>query len=183
MFYCLSVNCSLSYIRVAVIFVYIWSFWWLNALPHDLFFLRDDNQDQHDEADDKTRSGLVEQSSKSTTQASNAPMFIMLEGLWLIISSTYLLFVSLFLWLSAVVSSFFYFQVLNSPKHYISLLLFSFVSLPDLISGSNCKCTITKMLFHRIGCGDAMVLLNRIICYHFYPFPSQIIDAEFSTPS
>ncbi|KAH7654033.1 ATP:ADP antiporter AAA family protein [Dioscorea alata] len=72
--------------------------------------MRDDNRDQHDEVDDKTRSGLVEQSSKSTTQASNAPMFIMLEGLWLIISSTYLLFVSLFLWLSAVVSSFFYFQ-------------------------------------------------------------------------
>ncbi|KAM0950529.1 putative ADP/ATP carrier protein, bacterial type [Dioscorea sansibarensis] len=72
--------------------------------------MRDDNRDQHDEADDKTRSGLVELFSKSQTPASNAQMFIMLEGLWLIISSTYLLFVSLFLWLSAVVSSFFYFQ-------------------------------------------------------------------------
>ncbi|KAJ0975513.1 hypothetical protein J5N97_017478 [Dioscorea zingiberensis] len=72
--------------------------------------MRDDNRDQHDEADDGTRSALVEQSSKSPSQRSKAETCIMLEGLWLIISSTYLIYVSLFLWLSAVVSSFFYFQ-------------------------------------------------------------------------
>ncbi|KAH1193346.1 hypothetical protein GmHk_19G054411 [Glycine max] len=38
------------------------------------------------------------------------PFWPILEGLWLILSSTYLLHVSLFIWLSAVVSSFFYFQ-------------------------------------------------------------------------
>lgn len=35
----------------------------------------------------------------------------LLEGIWLILSSTYLLQVCAFLWLTAVVSSFFYFEV------------------------------------------------------------------------
>nr|GEZ66805.1 ADP/ATP carrier protein [Tanacetum cinerariifolium] len=47
----------------------------------------------------------------SLTSASTKPRFwALLEGLRLIWSSTYLLCVSLFLWLSAVTSSFFYFQ-------------------------------------------------------------------------
>lgn len=37
-------------------------------------------------------------------------LWVMLDGLRLILSSSYLIYVSLFLWLSAVVSSFFYFQ-------------------------------------------------------------------------
>ncbi|XP_027940157.1 uncharacterized protein LOC114194238 isoform X3 [Vigna unguiculata] len=48
-------------------------------------------------------------SPKSSTSA-KLPIWPIFEGLWLILSSTYLLHVSLFIWLSAVVSSFFYFQ-------------------------------------------------------------------------
>ncbi|CAL9188357.1 unnamed protein product [Musa hybrid cultivar] len=55
-------------------------------------------------------SALVKTSPKSVTHMVKTQPCTMLEGLWLIMSSTYLLYVSLFLWLSAVVSSFFYFQ-------------------------------------------------------------------------
>lgn len=50
-------------------------------------------------------------SPKLSTLAVKPRVGAILDGLWLILSSTYLLYVSLFLWLSAVVSSFFYFQV------------------------------------------------------------------------
>jgi len=49
-------------------------------------------------------------SPKSSTSV-KLPIWPIFEGLWLILSSTYLLHVSLFIWLSAVVSSLFYFQV------------------------------------------------------------------------
>ncbi|KAL9331084.1 hypothetical protein ACSQ67_000694 [Phaseolus vulgaris] len=48
-------------------------------------------------------------SPKSSTSV-KLPIWPIFEGLWLILSSTYLLHVSLFIWLSAVVSSLFYFQ-------------------------------------------------------------------------
>ncbi|XP_038980844.1 uncharacterized protein LOC103721951 isoform X3 [Phoenix dactylifera] len=70
---------------------------------------REDIQDQHTDAEEET-SVLVESSPKSLAHTVKPHLFVMLEGLWLIMSSTYLLYVSLFLWLSAVVSSFFYFQ-------------------------------------------------------------------------
>ncbi|XP_045808708.1 uncharacterized protein LOC123902917 [Trifolium pratense] len=49
-------------------------------------------------------------SPKSSTSLVKHKVWPILEGLWLILSSTYLLHISLFIWLSAVVSSFFYFQ-------------------------------------------------------------------------
>ncbi|XP_010253144.1 PREDICTED: uncharacterized protein LOC104594525 isoform X2 [Nelumbo nucifera] len=49
-------------------------------------------------------------SPKSSTSAIKPKFWVMLDGLQLIMSSSYLLHVSLFLWLGAVVSSFFYFQ-------------------------------------------------------------------------
>ncbi|KAK7320845.1 hypothetical protein VNO77_30695 [Canavalia gladiata] len=49
-------------------------------------------------------------SPKSSTSSMKFQIWPIFEGLWLILSSTYLLHVSLFIWLSAVVSSFFYFQ-------------------------------------------------------------------------
>lgn len=45
------------------------------------------------------------------SQKSKTEFFIMFEGFWLILRSPYLIYISLFLWLSAVVSSVFYFQV------------------------------------------------------------------------
>ncbi|XP_008810567.1 uncharacterized protein LOC103721951 isoform X2 [Phoenix dactylifera] len=75
----------------------------------ELSTTREDIQDQHTDAEEET-SVLVESSPKSLAHTVKPHLFVMLEGLWLIMSSTYLLYVSLFLWLSAVVSSFFYFQ-------------------------------------------------------------------------
>jgi len=49
--------------------------------------------------------------SATQSQKSKSEFFIMFEGFWLILRSPYLIYISLFLWLSAVVSSVFYFQV------------------------------------------------------------------------
>ncbi|XP_042388653.1 uncharacterized protein LOC121980615 [Zingiber officinale] len=68
-------------------------------------YVQDDNTLSNEET-----TALVMASPKSVTNIVKTQPFIMLEGLWLILSSTYLLCVSLFLWLGAVVSSFFYFQ-------------------------------------------------------------------------
>ncbi|KAG1338121.1 ADP,ATP carrier protein [Cocos nucifera] len=75
----------------------------------ELSTTREDIQDQHTDSEEET-SALVESSPKSLAHTAKPQLFVVLEGLWLIMSSTYLLYVSLFLWLSAVVSSFFYFQ-------------------------------------------------------------------------
>lgn len=51
-------------------------------------------------------------SSENTSSPRQVGKFAaLLEGIWLILSSTYLLQVCAFLWLTAVVSSFFYFEV------------------------------------------------------------------------
>ncbi|KAK9742266.1 hypothetical protein RND81_03G160000 [Saponaria officinalis] len=47
---------------------------------------------------------------KNDTSPTKPQIWIMLDGIRLILSSTYLICVAVFLWLSAVVSSFFYFQ-------------------------------------------------------------------------
>ncbi|XP_020588199.1 uncharacterized protein LOC110030008 isoform X2 [Phalaenopsis equestris] len=72
----------------------------------ELLFTREAKQF---EADEET-STLIQSSTKSPTFMAKLKFFTMLEGLWMIVSSAYLLCVSLFLCLSAVVSSFFYFQ-------------------------------------------------------------------------
>ncbi|CAL5098651.1 unnamed protein product [Urochloa decumbens] len=48
--------------------------------------------------------------SSFQSQKASPEIFVMFEGFWLILRSSYLIYISLFLWLSAVVSSFFYFQ-------------------------------------------------------------------------
>ncbi|GAV92974.1 TLC domain-containing protein, partial [Cephalotus follicularis] len=65
--------------------------------------------DQQREAFGETPSAHRILSPKSTSFV-KPQLWEILDGLCLILSSTYLLYVSLFLWLSAVVSSFFYFQ-------------------------------------------------------------------------
>ncbi|KAF2319246.1 hypothetical protein GH714_014206 [Hevea brasiliensis] len=66
--------------------------------------------DQHSEDDKQTSAFFKVLSPKSPTSRVKPQFLAILDGFWLILSSTYLLYVSLFLWLSAVVSSFFYFQ-------------------------------------------------------------------------
>lgn len=65
--------------------------------------------DHHDHLDGAV-SSFKGSSPKSSTSRAWPQVWVMLDGLRLILSSSYLLYVSLFLWLSAVVSSFFYFQ-------------------------------------------------------------------------
>lgn len=59
----------------------------------------------------KNETALKASSPRTPTSTEKPQIWAILEGLQLILSSTYLLQVALFLWLSAVVSSFFYFQV------------------------------------------------------------------------
>ncbi|KAL8162656.1 hypothetical protein V2J09_014145 [Rumex salicifolius] len=59
---------------------------------------------------DGAASSLKRSSPKPSTYRAWPQVWVMLDGLRLILSSSYLLYVSLHLWLSAVVSSFFYFQ-------------------------------------------------------------------------
>ncbi|XP_027330385.1 uncharacterized protein LOC113846386 isoform X2 [Abrus precatorius] len=72
--------------------------------------IRESDSNPENDADviEKTENALRD-SSKSSTSV-NHQIWSIFEGLWLILSSTYLLHVSLFIWLSAVVSSLFYFQ-------------------------------------------------------------------------
>ncbi|KAF2909150.1 hypothetical protein DAI22_11g005700 [Oryza sativa Japonica Group] len=70
-------------------------------------------QSQNTEADDEMSSLVTSQGSPSQVSESHKTkpeIFLMFEGFWLIARSSYLMYISLFLWLSAVVSSFFYFQ-------------------------------------------------------------------------
>ncbi|XP_043724811.1 uncharacterized protein LOC122671575 [Telopea speciosissima] len=83
------------------------------GIPHDseeLSFLREGDPDQHVETDEQIRPALAGSSPKLSTSLGNPRLWVILDGLRLIMSSSYLLSISLFLWLGAVVSSFFYFQ-------------------------------------------------------------------------
>lgn len=61
-------------------------------------------------ADDEISSLVTSPRQHVQSQESKPELFIMFEGFWLILRSSYLIYISLFLWLSAVVSSVFYFQ-------------------------------------------------------------------------
>ncbi|NP_001168700.1 uncharacterized LOC100382492 precursor [Zea mays] len=61
-------------------------------------------------ADDEISSLVTSPRQPVQSQESKPELFIMFEGFWLILRSPYLIYISLFLWLSAVVSSVFYFQ-------------------------------------------------------------------------
>ncbi|XP_057989809.1 uncharacterized protein LOC110645830 isoform X4 [Hevea brasiliensis] len=82
----------------------------ISQLPEELSPIRKADPDQHSEDDKQTSAFFKVLSPKSPTSRVKPQFLAILDGFWLILSSTYLLYVSLFLWLSAVVSSFFYFQ-------------------------------------------------------------------------
>ncbi|KAL8199786.1 hypothetical protein R6Q57_013354 [Mikania cordata] len=85
----------------------------LSNPSEELLSLRKTEVDQQDEINEVNISGHKEPSPTASSSAiySTTPWFwALLDGFWLIWSSNYLLCVSLFLWLSAVTSSFFYFQ-------------------------------------------------------------------------
>ncbi|KAJ7959553.1 ADP,ATP carrier protein [Quillaja saponaria] len=78
----------------------------------ELLPIREADADQQNEGDGQIEHAL-RSSPKSSTSMEKLNVWAILDGLWLILSSTYLLYVSLFLWLGAVISSFFYFQKVN----------------------------------------------------------------------
>ncbi|KAL9382164.1 hypothetical protein Peur_025199 [Populus x canadensis] len=92
----------------------------VSHLPHELSPIRsaissDDlllkvDADQHSEADGRSSPAFKVSSPKSPSSRMRPQLWVILDGFRLVLSSTYLLNVSLFLWLSAVISSFFYFQ-------------------------------------------------------------------------
>ncbi|KAK8578360.1 hypothetical protein V6N13_116206 [Hibiscus sabdariffa] len=86
----------------------------IGYIPEELTPIRRADSDQpKDVNDDEQTASLKVSSLKLTTSPVKPQLWAILDGLRLILSSTYLLHVSLFLWLSAVVSSFFYFQKVN----------------------------------------------------------------------
>ncbi|XP_024026026.1 uncharacterized protein LOC21394490 isoform X2 [Morus notabilis] len=85
----------------------------ISHLPEELSPIRETETDQQNEPDGRNMKKHNGSSPKTRTSEVKPQLGTILDGFWLILSSTYLLFVSLFLWLSAVVSSFFYFQKLS----------------------------------------------------------------------
>ncbi|KAG6738537.1 hypothetical protein POTOM_058157 [Populus tomentosa] len=82
----------------------------VSHLPHELSPIRKVDADQHSEADGRSSPAFEVSSPKSPSSRMRPQLWAILDGFRLVLSSTYLLNVSLFLWLSAVISSFFYFQ-------------------------------------------------------------------------
>ncbi|PIA58031.1 hypothetical protein AQUCO_00500155v1 [Aquilegia coerulea] len=76
----------------------------------ELLSLREADPVQRIQADVQRRPAHTGSSANSAISTTKPQLWVMLDGLRLIVSSSYLLSVALFLWLGAVVSSFFYFQ-------------------------------------------------------------------------
>ncbi|TYI62004.1 hypothetical protein E1A91_D10G214100v1 [Gossypium mustelinum] len=110
----------------------------IGYIPEELFPIRraDSDQQKHEDDDEQTVSALKVSSPKLTTSSVKPELWAILDGLRLVLSSTYLLHVSLFLWLSAVVSSFFYFQghILTVAGVTIALCCTPFVSFSNLVA-------------------------------------------------
>ncbi|XP_073222911.1 uncharacterized protein [Cicer arietinum] len=79
-------------------------------VEEELSPIRESDSNHESEAREFERTEHTLGSPKPSTSLVKHKVWPILEGLWLILSSTYLLHISLFIWLSAVVSSFFYFQ-------------------------------------------------------------------------
>ncbi|KAJ6297007.1 hypothetical protein OIU78_022685 [Salix suchowensis] len=82
----------------------------VSHLPHELSPIRKVDADQHSEADGRSSPAFKVSSPMSPSSRMRPQLWAILDGFRLVLSSSYLLNVSLFLWLSAVISSFFYFQ-------------------------------------------------------------------------
>ncbi|KAK4579661.1 hypothetical protein RGQ29_029365 [Quercus rubra] len=79
-------------------------------LHEELTPIREADPDQQNEVHGDRQTTQPLKNSSPKYSMAKPQLWTILDGLRLILSSTYLLYVSLFLWLSAVVSSFFYFQ-------------------------------------------------------------------------
>nr|XP_027104186.1 uncharacterized protein LOC113725292 [Coffea arabica] len=82
----------------------------ISRLPEEQFPIRKSDFDHLNTANEQTEPADRRSSPRLSSTAANPQFLAILDGLRLILASNYLLLVALFLWLSAVVSSFFYFQ-------------------------------------------------------------------------
>ncbi|CDP13922.1 unnamed protein product [Coffea canephora] len=82
----------------------------ISRLPEEQFPIRKSDFDHLNTANEQTEPADRRPSPRLSSTAANPQFLAILDGLRLILASNYLLLVALFLWLSAVVSSFFYFQ-------------------------------------------------------------------------
>ncbi|XP_020252708.1 uncharacterized protein LOC109829994 isoform X2 [Asparagus officinalis] len=143
----------------------------------ELSSIREDNQ--HIEADDELSSVPVESSPKSPTYMVKPNLWIMLEGLQLILSSTYLLYVSLFLWLSAVISSFFYFQkvtiiAITVTSHVARRRLFALINSVIAVFILAGQLSVTGRILTIAGvtfaiCSSPFVSMLNMVALAFWP--------------
>ncbi|KAG8380954.1 hypothetical protein BUALT_Bualt06G0070200 [Buddleja alternifolia] len=82
----------------------------ISQLPEELSPIRNADTDHINETSEQSQTAPKASSPRTSPSTEKHQIWAILDGLQLILSSTYLLQVALFLWLSAVVSSFFYFQ-------------------------------------------------------------------------
>lgn len=82
----------------------------VSHLPEELYPMRKAETDNANVADEQTEPADRGSSNKLSSTRAKPQFWAILDGIRLILASTYLLYVALFLWLSAVISSFFYFQ-------------------------------------------------------------------------
>ncbi|KAH9702802.1 ADP,ATP carrier protein [Citrus sinensis] len=104
--------------------------------PEELPPLRKADSDPRSGADGQTAPAAKVPSPRSSTSIVKPHLWAILDGLRLIFSSNYLLSVSLFLWLSAVVSSFFYFQghILSVAGITVAICSAPFIAFSNMIA-------------------------------------------------
>ncbi|KAM3312032.1 hypothetical protein ACQJBY_032185 [Aegilops geniculata] len=91
---------------------------------------------QNTELGDEMSSLVTSPRTTSQSQKTKPGIFVMFEGFWLIMRSPYLIYISLFLWLSAVVSSFFYFQghILTVAGVTVAICASPFIAASNLVA-------------------------------------------------
>ncbi|KAF9661304.1 hypothetical protein SADUNF_Sadunf19G0054200 [Salix dunnii] len=87
----------------------------VSHLPHELSPIREVDADQHSEADGRSSPAFKVSSPMSPSSRMRPQLWAILDGFRLVLSSSYLLNVSLFLWLSAV-------KVISAPVHKVTVI-------------------------------------------------------------
>jgi len=134
---------------------------------------------QNTEADGEISSLIASPISPSQSRKDRPEIFVMFEGFWLILRSPYLIYISLFLWLSAVVSSFFYFQkvtiiatTISSPaaRRRTFALINSFIAVFILVG----QLTLTGHILTVAGvtvaiCASPLIAASNMVALAVWP--------------
>jgi len=134
---------------------------------------------QNTETDDEMSSLVTSPTSPFQSRKASSEIFVMFEGFWLILRSPYLIYLSLFLWLSAVVSSFFYFQkvtiiatTISSPaaRRRTFALINSFIAVFILVG----QLTLTGHILTVAGvtvaiCASPLIAASNMVALAVWP--------------